>query len=101
MVCSGTPLPLFYQNPKVQHRECLLDWILSKFHPPPTLTMYFPKIHLNGIQPSPSRSSKWTFNKRFSTKILYVFLVSLILVTFPVHRSLLDLTTLTVLSYES
>jgi hypothetical protein len=57
-----------------------LNRILSHLYPYPLLTTYFPNIHLNVILPYPSESFKWAFLIYFLAKILFVFLVSLILV---------------------
>jgi hypothetical protein len=55
---------LWYHKPKIQQRKCqcpLLNTNINYFRPPPTLTTYLSKIHLNVVLPSPSRSSKSTF----------------------------------------
>jgi hypothetical protein len=73
-----------------------LDTTLSQFHPPPFLTTYFPKIHLNVIFSSHSQLSKWPLSKRLPHKNS-VFLTSPLLATCPAHHNLPDFTTLTIL----
>jgi hypothetical protein len=57
----------------------------ARFLPPLILTTYLPEIQLNIILPSPSRSSSWTFPKRFPAKILGTFLAGK-----PLVKSSLD-----------
>lgn len=71
---------------------------LIHFYPFPTITHYVPKIHHSTELPSPSRSSKCPFSKKFPTKILYASFVSLIVATFPAYHSSLHFTILKTLN---
>jgi len=79
----------------------LTPWNLYPVH---TIPPYLPKIQLNIILPSMTSLLRGLFPLSFSTKILYVFLISPMHATCPTHLIILDLITLItgeVHSYEA
>jgi hypothetical protein len=68
---------------------------MSQSHPLPTLWTCHNKIYLNVILPSSCVSFKWLFTNRLSHQIMYTIIVSPILATWPAHRSIQDVTALT------
>jgi hypothetical protein len=84
-------------NPKVHclvYKSPPLVPVLSHMHPFHILPSYFLKIHSNIIFTFTPRSYEWYFPFRFSTKILYAFLISPMHATCPTHLVLLDWITL-------
>jgi len=68
-----------FMEPKVHyrvHKSWPLVPVLSQVNPVHILIPYFLQIHFNIILVSTLRSPKWYITFRFSTKILYVFLIS-------------------------
>jgi len=73
------------------YKNLLLFPVLSQMHLVHTSQPCFPKIYSTITLPSMPTSYKWSFSYRFSTKILYAFLISPIHATCPAHPILLHL----------
>jgi len=89
-------IPCLFWNPKVHYpiqKIPPLVPILSQINLGHDLPSSFLKIHSNIIFPSTHRSSKWTLPFRFPTKILTIFLISLMCATWHAHLIILDLIT--------
>ena len=84
--------PFILWKPEVLYKMLPTCPCLEPDQSSPCLPFHFFKIHFNIILPSRPRSFKWFFLSSFSSKPLYVHIVSSIPATCSAHFILLNLT---------